>query len=143
MVFHGIAGDAELGGDLVIGQLLFAAEAEYFAGAGRQFVDDAGEELLVFLGEDGVFGRIMVAEDASADFSHGGLAAAGGMEGIDGMVTGDDEQECPEGVKFGQFGALFPDFEEDFLADVLCELGGFDETGDELGEGFLVVGVYF
>lgn len=93
MVFYGIARNAELSGDFVVGQLLFAAEAEDFAGARGKVVDGASEEVEVFPGQDPVIGGAGVSftERCAGNSPDGGLATTGGLERIECVVTGNDE----------------------------------------------------
>jgi hypothetical protein len=137
MVFDGMTGDTELSRNFVIGALLFPAKPEDFARPGREALYSAVEKVLVLAAEHGVVGGTgrWAAQSLPADRADGGLAAAGGLQGVDRTVTRDDKKEGLERLEVAEFRPLLPDLQENFLREIFGELGEFDELQDELGEG--------
>ncbi len=128
--FYRSHGDTQLGGNLLVGELLIAAQLENQAALGRHFIDefcDSEMGFVVFGLKLGVLGGRF--PDRRIGIGHHQMPL--GFEHIQGGVPGKDGQVILEGQGRVQTVPVQPDFHEDTLGQVFCQGGVFDQRENE------------
>jgi len=127
VVADGVFGNAQGGGDLVLGKALLAAHAVDGALLVGQALDGGPDKAAGFFAEELLLGVAFLIVEVVYERISEGLVAGALAKLAENVVTGHDEEVVAEAFDGRQFRAFEPYLEEDVLDHVFCQGGGFGE----------------
>ena len=129
MVFHGVYGDSEFVGNLLVLLSLEAALFEHYATFFGHLCQASGYFLLQFLADEDAYGLLLVVEDGVEKIGFALLfdivrqaryPAHPCLQFVQTSVAHGGEQIRPQGFRYVQRLAVRPDVENNIIGNALC-----------------------